>query len=103
MSLVVIDFTFLVGRDNEIVVKELAVAHSRSNRMSSYVFKKPYCWDELPMFTAKLNSAITRSCNWDDGDVPYSELQTVLHREVSSAVAVYCLGYQKTNFISGLI
>jgi hypothetical protein len=27
----------------------------------------------------------------------------VLHREVSSAVAVYCFGYQKTNFIIGLI
>jgi hypothetical protein len=27
----------------------------------------------------------------------------VLHREVSSAVAIYCFGYQKTNFIRGLI
>jgi hypothetical protein len=103
MSLVVIDFTFLEGRDNEIVVKELAIAHSRSNRVSSYVFKKPYCWSELPNFTAKLNSAITHTCNWDDGYILYSDLQTVLHREVSSAVAIYCFGYQKTNFISGLI
>jgi hypothetical protein len=39
MSLVVIDFTFLEVRDNVIVVKELAIAHSRSNRVSSYVFK----------------------------------------------------------------
>jgi hypothetical protein len=85
------------------VVKELAVAHSRSNRVSSYVFKKPYCWDELPMFTAKLNSAINHNINWKDGDIPYSDLQTFLHREVSSAVAIYCFGYQKTNFISSLI
>jgi hypothetical protein len=55
------------------------------------------------MFTDKLNSAITHSCNWDDGDILYSELQTVLHREVSSAVAIYSFGYQKTNFISGLL
>jgi hypothetical protein len=55
------------------------------------------------MFTARLNSAITHICNWNDGDILYSELQTVLHREVSSAVANYCFGYQKTNFISGLI
>jgi len=27
----------------------------------------------------------------------------LLHREVSSAVAIYCFGPQKTNFISGLI
>jgi hypothetical protein len=35
MSLVVIDFTFLEGRDNEILVQDLAVADSRSNRASS--------------------------------------------------------------------
>jgi hypothetical protein len=55
------------------------------------------------MFNAKLNSAITHSINWNDGDILHSELQTVLHCEVSSAVAIYCFGYQKTNFISGLI
>ena len=38
MSLIV---TFLEGRDNEIVVKELAVADSHINRVSSYVFKRP--------------------------------------------------------------
>ena len=103
MSLIVIDFTFLEGRDNEIVVKELAVADSHNNRVSSYVFKRPYGWEEVSMFNARMNQAIGHGCNWNDGDVPYSELETVLHREVSSAVAIYCFGPQKTNFISGLI
>jgi hypothetical protein len=35
--------------------------------------------------------------------VIYSELETVLHRETSTAVAIYCFGHQKTAFISGLI
>jgi len=35
--------------------------------------------------------------------VPYSELETVLHREASSAFAIYCFGPQKTQFISNLI
>ena len=39
----------------------------------------------------------------NNGNVPYSELGTVLHREVTSAVAIYYFGLQKTNFISGLI
>jgi hypothetical protein len=103
MSLIVIDFTFLEGRDNEIVVKELAVADSHNNRISSYVFKRPYGLEEVSMFNARMNQAIGHGCNWNDGDVPYSELETVLHREVSSAVAIYCFGPQKTNFISGLI
>jgi len=55
------------------------------------------------MFNARMNQAIDHGCNWNDGDVPYSELETVLHREVSSAIAIYCFGPQKTNFISGII
>ena len=55
------------------------------------------------MFNARMNQAIGHGCNWNDGDVSYSELETVLHREVSSAVAIYCFESQKTNFISGLI
>jgi hypothetical protein len=41
ISLLVIDFTFFEGRDGELVVKELAVIDSHSNRVSSYVFKRP--------------------------------------------------------------
>jgi len=55
------------------------------------------------MFDARINQAIGHGCNWSDGDVPCSELETVLHQEVSSAVAIYCFGPQKTNFISGFI
>jgi len=55
------------------------------------------------MFNARLNQAIYHGFNWNDGYVPYSELETVLHREASSAVAIYCFGPQKTEFISGLI
>ena len=33
-------------------------------------------------------------CNWNDDDMPYSELETVLHREASTAVAIYCFGPQ---------
>ena len=35
VSFIVIDFTSLEGRDNEIAVKELAVAVSHINRVSS--------------------------------------------------------------------
>jgi len=103
MSLIVTDFTFMEGRDNGIVDKELAVADSYSNRVSSYVFRRPYGWEEVPMFNARMNQAIGHGCNWNNGDVLYSELETVIHREAPSAVAIYCFGPQKSNFISGLI
>jgi hypothetical protein len=65
---------------------------THSNRVSSYLFKRPYGWEEVPTFNARMNQAIGHGCNWND--VPYSELETVLHREVSSADAIYCFGPQ---------
>jgi hypothetical protein len=72
MSLLVIDFTCLGEWDGEMVVKELAVVNSHSNRVSSYVFKRPYAWEEVPMFNARMNQAIDHGCNWNDGDILYS-------------------------------
>jgi len=42
MSLIVIDFTYLEGRDSDIVVKDLGAVDSHSNRVTSYLFKRPY-------------------------------------------------------------
>jgi hypothetical protein len=103
MSLLVIDFIYLIGRDGELVVKELAVADSRNNRISSYMFKRPYAWEEVPLFTTRMNTAADHGCNWNDGDILYSELETVLHRETASAAAIYCYGTLKADFIGGLI
>jgi len=44
------------------------------------------------MLNARLNKAIDHSSKWNDGDVLYSELQTVVHPEASSVVAIYCFG-----------
>jgi len=103
MSLLVIEFTFLEAHDGVLVVKELAAVDSHSNRASSYVFKRPYGWEDVPSFNARMNQAIDHGCNWNYGDVLYSELETVVHRESSFAIAIYCFGPQKTQFISGLM
>jgi hypothetical protein len=50
-----------------------------------------------------MNQVIEEGFNWNDSDIPYSELETVLHREASYAVAIYRFGLQKTEFISCLI
>jgi hypothetical protein len=56
MSLLVIDFTYF-GWDGELV-KELAVAYPHGNMVSSYVFKRPYIWKEMPLFNARINDAV---------------------------------------------
>jgi len=55
MSLLVTDFTCLEGRVSDIVGKNLAAVDFHSNSVSSYVFKRPYCWEEVPMFNARIN------------------------------------------------
>jgi hypothetical protein len=42
MSLLVIYFTYFEGREDDIVVKELASVDFQGNGSSSYVFKRPY-------------------------------------------------------------
>jgi adenylate kinase family enzyme len=97
MSLLVIDFTYLEGSDAELVFKELAAADYHCNKISSYVFKRPYSWEDVPIFNTRKN-AVDYGDNWNDGDVLYSLLETVLHREASSAVGIYCFGSQKNTF-----
>jgi len=96
MSFIVIEFTYLEGRDGDIVVKVLAAVEFHSNRVATYLFKRPYVWEDLPMFNARINEAIHHGCNRNDGDVLYSGLKTVVHREASSVVANYCFGPPKT-------
>ena len=69
-----IDFTDLEGRDGEFVVKQLVIIDSHSNRVSSYVFKRPYGWEEILPFNISMNQAIDHGCNWNDGVVLYTEL-----------------------------
>ena len=75
MSLLVNDFTYLEGKDGELVIKDLATVDSHNNRVSSYVFKRPYIWEDLSLFNVRLNEAIVHGCNWNVGFVPHSDLK----------------------------
>jgi hypothetical protein len=67
------------------------------------MFKKPCSREEVSGFNAWNNCAIDHRCNWNDGDILYSELEVLLQRESSSAIAVYCVGRLKLAIISNLI
>jgi hypothetical protein len=64
---------------------------------ASYIFKRPYAWEKVPRFNARINQGIDHGRNWNDSDVLYSKLQTILQREESSAVAPH------KTFFSNLI
>ena len=58
MSLLVIDFTYLDGRDGEMVVKELPLSTPPATGAYHIVFKRSYSWEEVPMFNARINQAV---------------------------------------------
>ena len=96
------DITFLDGQDFELVVKELAVVDSHSNMVSSYVVKRPYSWHKVPEFKPGKYQAI------DHGLIGILAMYifrtgNCATSKASSAVAVYCLGPQKTQFIGGIM
>jgi hypothetical protein len=78
MALVVVDFTFLQGNDNEWIVKKLAVADCQTNRVSSFLFKSPHPWKELSAAQKKKNSELVHGTNWNDGYILCSELKNLL-------------------------
>jgi hypothetical protein len=97
-----IDFSYLEGRDGEFVVKELPVADCHSNRVASYVFKKPYTWDEVPAFNARLNNAIDHGCNWNDCDILYSVWKLLYIAKYHQLLQSIVSGI-KSSFIGNLI
>jgi hypothetical protein len=102
MSVLLVDFKFLHGRDGELVVKKLTVANPRVNLVTTYGFKPPYALKELSKFITNLNKNVGHNCKWNNGTIPYSELKRVLQLETSSATELYCIGSYKTDFIKSI-
>jgi len=82
---------------------ELPAVDFTSNSFSLYIFKRPYCCGIVPMLKVRINESIDHRCNWNEGDILYSERESVVHREASSSIAIYCFGPHKLQFICGFI
>ena len=93
MEPLVIDFEYLRGRQNEMVVKEAAVAGE--NVSESFRFEPPY-------YMAPHGSP-ENGLNWDDGCVPYHKLSSVLKEAVAGFAHVYSFGPTKCSFLSALL
>lgn len=54
----------------------------------------------MPGCNARINFATEHGCIWND-DILYSEMESIVNRAVSSAVAI-CFGPKNSEFISKL-
>ena len=90
---VIIDFEFLMGRTNEIIVKELSIASA--NVSDSFRFKSSY--PKTP------HGSVGSGLNWDDGHIAYPELYTVASEAVTGFAHLYAYGVAKCAFLTELL
>jgi hypothetical protein len=93
MEPVVIDIEYLKGRQNEMVVKEAAVAGK--NISETFRFEPPY-------YMAPHGSADS-GLNWDDGNISYQKLGPVLKEAVAGFAHIYSVGPAKCGFLTALL
>ena len=87
----IIDFEFLRGRQNEIVVKELFVAAAVSD---SFSFKSPY--------TMTPHGSDENGLNGEGGHIAYNESYTVAGEVVAGFAHLYAYGVSKCKFLNEL-
>ena len=85
---VVMDFEYLTGRQNEIVVKELSVA--AKNLSDSFRFKIPY------IMTSHGSKGI--GLNWENCHIAYHELYAIVSESVVGFAHLYGYGDAKLKF-----
>ena len=93
MEPVVLDFEYLKGRQKEMVVKEAAVAGGKVS--DSFRFEPPY-------YMAP-HGSVENGLNWDNGNIPYHKLASVLKEAVAGVAHVYSFGPTKRSFLAALL
>ena len=86
---VVADVQGFRGRHGEFVLKEAAFIHD--GEMTSFLFKPPYGWEELPPDIRRTNIFLKRRYHglaWDYGDLAYSHVRATLRQHMHGIVFV---------------
>lgn len=95
----VIDFTFVMGRYGERIIKELAIVDVEDKRLQSYHFQPPYT--STP---EELNYSLSsRGASWNGGNISYGELGRILETTTESASAIYVYGKEKCCLLDKLL
>lgn len=84
-----------VGDSN--ILKELAIINIHE-KFSHYIFRPPYSYNKLSKKDKKQLRWLQYNhsdLGWEDGDFPYSSIQSILERELSKSSQVYVKGLVK--------
>lgn len=106
---IVIDFEYLRGDHDNIIVKELAIAGMdeliQVPFMNTYHFSPPYEKSQLSPRIRISNDWLTNyvhKLDWNDGDIWYFELRSILYKETSGFEYlrdIHVKGSEKAKFL----
>ena len=89
----VVNYEFLKGSQNEVIVKELSIA--AKNVLYTFHFRSPYSMHP--------HGSAENGLNWDDGIIPYNQMETALSEAVAGYAHLYSYGIAKCKFLEGQI
>lgn len=75
-----IDFEALVGNDNEVIIKEMAILKGNSLKVHTYLFKPPYPRSQLTLTASSRMKEVQDTklqLDWSAGEHPYTYLDEI--------------------------
>jgi hypothetical protein len=90
---VVIECEFLKGKQGQVVIKELSLAAKVI--LHTIHFRSPY--------NMRTHGSEENQINWDDGIIPYEQVETALSEAIAGYAHLYSYGITKCKFLSDLL
>lgn len=105
-ELIVVEFQGFKDNNNSYVVKELALGALSPYWTRRYLFKPPYEFDELDRKVQISNNWCSRNLHglrWEEGDLDYSSLESLLKSETELYGLIVTKGAEKKRFLESLL
>ena len=94
------------GDTQDLVIKELALVDPDQNTAQSWIFRPPFAFTDLPTALKYTNEYITKhniGLHWDDGDLVYIDLKTVLVTYTQASSVLYTFGPTRQQLLQRLL
>uniref|UniRef100_A0A6V7L8W6 Uncharacterized protein n=1 Tax=Bracon brevicornis TaxID=1563983 RepID=A0A6V7L8W6_9HYME len=103
---VFVDLQGFKNSGNKFIIKELAgIRLLNPSAHFCWCFKSPFPWHELEANYQSMNSWCTRCYHgipWDDGCIPYDQLESKFKEVLENTKKIYVKGYEKKIWIEEL-
>lgn len=107
MAEFIVDVQGFKKPDNKFVFKELVIISlGEDTQPTVYFFEPPYSYNILPVKYRCENGWLKRNfhgLHWDDGEIPYGDLEDVFQKSIAHAGKIFVKGVEKKSWIQEII